>query len=103
MREMPSASRARLTSDNECKHEEGERDSVIEREIRSRTLANVCMSCSFDTEIWRIDFSGEEISRSRCLEKDFVAEILGSPFRRVSSASGISYGYLSREIPFGIF
>lgn len=98
---MPSASRVRLTSDNECKHEEGEREKEIP--LGSRTLANVCMSCSFDTEIRRIDFSGEEISRSRCFEKDFVAEILGSPFRRVSSASGISCGYLSREIPFGIF
>lgn len=29
LREMPSASRARLTSDNECKHEERERFSCV--------------------------------------------------------------------------
>lgn len=79
MREMPSASRARLTSDNECKHEErGGR----ERE-RDPTLANVVrlvrLTPKFGGSTFR-KFHGlvaSEKIRSQ-------AEILASPFGRVS-------------------
>lgn len=74
---MPSASRARLTSDNECKHEErggGERDPTLANVVRL-----VRLTPKFGGSTFR-KFHGlvaSEKIRSQ-------AEILASPFGHVS-------------------